>query len=271
MGDDLKRFIQLQSEKEAARIMEQVNQDPSLKDVHAPESLHDALFAQIEAYENEKAKKELSEEDKELIRLGKLMKKRRKNRKYVAAAAMALCAVSVTGITAIGGPERLIEKVNWMLAGREQTNLDSENDRVEQMEGVQEAEVFAKIQEAFGFEPVKMYYKPEGMQLTESNIYKDVQLINLVYDNGEGGMVAYIIQPNYRTGSASDDFEDDLLEKTKIMKSGIEIFINKYQVEENSSYRWNILFQSENTFYNIKIIGLKEAEVNQIVEGLYFP
>jgi hypothetical protein len=113
MGDNMKRFLQSQSNMEADRIMEQVNQDPSLDGVHAPEELHDALFAQIDAYEKEKAKSTLSEEDQELIKLGKLFQKRRKQRRNVAAAVLAVCLIGTTGITAMGGPERLMEKVDW--------------------------------------------------------------------------------------------------------------------------------------------------------------
>ena len=48
---DWKEFFQKEAELEAERIMRMVDADPSLKDVHAPEGLFEALMKRIEEWE----------------------------------------------------------------------------------------------------------------------------------------------------------------------------------------------------------------------------
>ncbi|MBP3462735.1 MAG: hypothetical protein J6J72_03965, partial [Tyzzerella sp.] len=71
MHNEWKEIIEAEMEREAERIMEEVNSDPSLKDVKAPADLRDALFQQIQEYEKQKIYDQLTDEDRELIQLGK--------------------------------------------------------------------------------------------------------------------------------------------------------------------------------------------------------
>lgn len=54
MEKDIKRRLQMDLMQEAEDIMKEVNADESLKDVKAPEELHDRIFAEIHAMEQEK-------------------------------------------------------------------------------------------------------------------------------------------------------------------------------------------------------------------------
>ena len=54
MNNEWKELIEAEMEREAERIMEEVNADPALKDVKAPADLRDALFKQIQEYEKQK-------------------------------------------------------------------------------------------------------------------------------------------------------------------------------------------------------------------------
>jgi len=49
----LKRFLQEELNREADLIMEEVDSDPSLKDVVAPDEIYDNLMQQIHEYEKE--------------------------------------------------------------------------------------------------------------------------------------------------------------------------------------------------------------------------
>ena len=53
----LKRFLQDEMNREADLIMKEVDSDPSLKDVVAPEEIYDNLMQQIHDYEAEQASK----------------------------------------------------------------------------------------------------------------------------------------------------------------------------------------------------------------------
>ena len=169
MGEKMKDFLQEQSNREADEILAQINADPEMADVYAPEEMDAAIFARIDEYEKEIVHENLSEEDKELIKLGQIYKKQKKRRKYTAVASIAIAGILLSSVTAMGGPEKIVEKVNWVLAGRQQTNIDTESDRIEDPETVTEEEAFAQIEEKFGFVSAKMYYVPKGIEFQTSS------------------------------------------------------------------------------------------------------
>ena len=132
MRDDWKKIIEKEMMEDAERIMEEVNSDPSLKDVIAPEEIHEKLFAQIHEYQKQKIFEQLSEEDKELIRLGKMYKKRRKWTKYLILVAAVLVVLGV-GTVCIGEGEKIFQVISEMLRGKERTPVDvGETDLVEE-------------------------------------------------------------------------------------------------------------------------------------------
>ena len=70
MDDEkLKRILQEAAEWEADQIMEEVNSDPEMHDVEAPEIIHQRLFQQIHEHEASKQDSEsvLTEEEKKYI------------------------------------------------------------------------------------------------------------------------------------------------------------------------------------------------------------
>ena len=270
MGDRLRRFMQVQSNIDADRIMEEVNADPEVQDVHAPDVLYDSLFAQIDTYEKEKSHSNLTDEERELMELGKKFKKRSHFRKQVAAIFLVCCVLGATGITAMGGPERLMEKVEWILAGREQTNVDSDDERVEEMASVSEEEAFAEIEKEYGFVPVKMYYLPDGMWFRQKEMLADAHDVNLFYTDQNNNMIVYTIHPDFRVGSLGDDVEESLVEEIQKEKNGVLINIRKYEVTENSGDRWIINFEFNNIYYYMRISGYGFEEIEKIVNGLFF-
>ena len=127
-----KEFIQREMDKEMDEIegvLEKINNDPVMREWKAPEGLRDGLFEQIHAKEAEKSR--LSDDEKELIRLGMVYKKRRKWNKLLVLAAAVVCALAV-GVTSIGGPKRVFEKFGWNIGDREQTNIDTDDDRIKE-------------------------------------------------------------------------------------------------------------------------------------------
>lgn len=270
MGEKIKEFLQKQSDSEADDILAMINADPEMADVHAPDEMDAVIFAQIDEYDKEQAYKNLSEEDKELIKLGKAYKKSKKRRKYAAVASIALAGVLFSSVTAMGGPEKVVEKVSWLLAGREQTNVDADSDRIEKPEAVSELEAFEQIEKEFGFTPVKMFYMPEGIKFQSCWFDRDMQYVNILYQDKYNNRILYEIVSNYKTGSHSKNVEDTLLEEyTKEVKN-VEILIKHYAVSENEEERWLVEYEEENIYYFIHICNLEKAEVEKIVDNLYF-
>lgn len=269
MDDKLKRLLQEEMKADAERIMEKVNSDPSLKDVEAPEIIRERLFQQIREYEESKAQNHLSEEDKELIRLGKKYKKTKKRGKYLILIAAIVGALGI-GVTSFGGPKRVWKEVEGMLAGKEQTYTDTGDDRMEGTPTVSEVEAYQKVEEKFGFVPVKLYYLPSGMMFIEMRLSTEIQNVQFNYEDGNHGVIKYRMIPNNRTGSVGADVEDELVEEYDKIVKATTVHVKKYLRGESKEEKWNIKFEYQDVQYTLLINGVSEQEVEKIIENLHF-
>lgn len=258
---------------EAKQIMEEVNGNLDVVNRPLPENLRENIDERILALglkdeETEAEGERLSEEERELLRLGKIYKKKRKMRKYFVLAAAVVCALAF-GVTSMGGPEKLFDKVNWTLAGREQTNVDSDSDRILQADSVEEEEVYQQIEEKFEFTLVKPAYLPEQIELLDAQIGEEIQGINLIFGKDEKVVISYFIRPNYRTSSLGKDIEDELLEEYVEENIYAQIYIRKY-LRDNEEERWSIQFEYQNVSYSMLIYDTSKEEVEKIAKNLFF-
>ena len=265
-----KRFMKNEMEKEMQEIdaiLEEMNQDPEMRDMVAPEEIHDKLFATIHKGQDEQER--LSEDEKELIRLGMVYKKTRKWAK-VLVPLVAVVGAMVISVTCMGGPTKVVEKVKGMLEGREQLNNDSEDDRTKEIITISEVEAYQKIEDEFGFVPVKLYYLLEGMEFKDIGLADDSQSVYLGYAGKNQETIVYSIYPNYRTGSIGRDVEDDAIDEYEKVVNDVTINIKKYLVEEDQSNRYIAQFEYQNVYYVLRINGVADTEVKKIIENLYF-
>ena len=295
--------VRLMEEKK--HVIQAVNSDPNVANSPLPPNMLDKVYKEIRANEAERAIRAIdaelmkagvpleedadeeeddeeigvaeakadaetifSAEDKELIRLGRIYKKRKKLHRYLVAVAAIVCVLAF-GITSMGGPKKVFEKFNWTLAGREQTNVDSDNDDVVQMGDVKEDEVYEQIEDKFGFYPVKPIYRPEDVVLLEATIGDEIQGINMLYGKEDEVKLTYVIRPNYKTSSIGKDIEDDFMEEYIEETEHTVIYMRKYLIE-GSEERWSIQFEYKEVFYSMLIMDSNEAEVKKIVENLIF-
>ncbi len=269
MEKDIKRRLQMDLMQEAEDIMKEVNADESLKDVKAPEELHDRIFAEIHAMEQEKQQANRSAEELELIELGRVYKRRRKWRKYWGLAAAMVVALAL-GMTSMGGAEKIFEKVDSVFLGKERTNVDSK-ERVEQGNGVTEAEAYAEIEETFGITPVQLKYLPDGMRFIGYTIDEITQSAQMDFINKKTEKtVLYYIRPNYRDSSMGKNAEDILLEEEELVVEDIVVDIQKFRVQENGEERIQVEFEYRDSSYFLRIFNLPWEEVEEIVKNLYF-
>lgn len=257
---------------EIESYMKEVDSEPDVAESPLPPELQAKIHQQIEtrALAREKAERErMSQEERELIRLGKIYRKRRKARKYVVLAA-ALVAVLALGITSIGGPEKIVEKVNWMLAGREQTNVDSDDDGIVQLEGVEEEEVYQQIEDKFGFAPVKPLYLPEQTGFLGAKMGDEIQGITITYGKDGNAKVIYFISPNYRSGSLGTDIEDEVVDEYELQSGSEKIIVKQYYLEEEKNNRWTGEFSYQNVYYLFVGMDVEKQEFEKILKNLFF-
>lgn len=265
-----RRFFKKEMDKEMAEIegiLEEMNSNPETKDIVAPEELHDKLFAQIRKEEAEKNR--LSEEEKELIRLGTVYKKRRKWNKVVVLVA-AVIGVMAIGITSFGGPEHVWKKLTRSIGDREQNYMNSDDERTDEIDVINEAEAYQQIEDEFGFYPVELVYMSEGIEFASIDIADSTQNIYLSYEGKSQESIVYVMYVNYRAGSIGRDAEDTLLEEQEKVVGNISLSVKKYEIEENQMIRYIADFEYQDVHYVLQFSNIDEVEVEKILDNLYF-
>lgn len=267
MSDEFKKLIEQDMTEEAAHIMEEVNASEELKDVKAPEEIHDKLFEQIRAYEESKLVEQLSDENKELLRLGKLYKKRRRKNVYFALAAVFILVLAL-GTVSLGEGGMVFEFLSWVLDGGEHTVVDSEE--TETIRYVEEDEVYAEIEKDFDFIPVKLEYLPENTKFCEATYGAEIQTMNMLFTIQDETTFIYMIRPNFRESSFGTNIEDPKVQEYQMHVNNVPIDIVEYLIEESGENRWSVCFEYQDVQYWLRITNLEQKEVEKIINGLCF-
>ena len=273
MDDEtLKRILQEGMDYEADLIMDEVNSDPNIQNIEAPEAIYENMWKEIQGYKDAEAQaqEKQAQEEQELIRLGKLYKKKRARNKYIILIAAVVCALGI-GTISFGDGKKVFTEMKRVLGDREQTvvNMDGKEGQVVDKLSSEE-EAYEHINENFGFWPVRMYYLPEGINYVESNIEAEKQTAHLYYASETGKNISYCIVAKNRSGSVSVDVEDEFIQETSVDIEGVTVTIQKYMVKENNTSRWLVLFNTDNAQYWIVLMGMEEDDVTQIVKNLKF-
>ena len=261
MKKNWKKLFREDLERDADQIMEEVNSDPTLKDVKAPDEIHERLMRQIHGH--------TTAEEKELIALGRIYKKRRRQSRYVAVAA-AMVAVFAIGITSLGGPERIIQTMRRMVGEREQTRVNVQGDQITSSGISDEEKAYQTIKDKFGVEPVRFHRLPNNMVFAEAVIEEETQNARLYYEDGKGKSLSCTILFNYRTESAGVDVEDSVVREYNYEVDGNPIVVKLYAEKEDMLVRWRVEFQYQKIQYFIVLSGLTDVEMEEFVKNLYF-
>lgn len=246
-------------------ILEEINNDPELRDVKAPDDLYDKVFAQIREYEEQKRLDALTDEDKELIRLGKIHRKRLSRRKYVVLAA-ALVAVFAIGTVSIGNNNSFLCRIKQIVTGGEQTVSDKGS--VEPIEFADEAAAYEKIEDLYEFAPVKLEYLPSGVVFQEAVLGEDMHEIYMYYGNQDEANIIYTIKPNFRESSYATIIEDEKIREHSMRVEDIEVYLTEYKITDSTSNRWLVNWTFQEVQYVLNITDMERGEVELIVSGL---
>ena len=267
MHDEWRELIDAEMEKEAEEIMKEVNSDPALKDVEAPADLRDALFKQIQEYEKQKIYDQLTEEDRELIQLGKCYKKQRKLGRYLVAM-MAVVFMLAMGNVSMGHGKNISRVISRLFAGREQTRNDSGKTDPDVYND--EAEIREKIEEIYGFVPVRLMYFPKDTSFYEGVLGKEIQGANLIYEMSNGSSLICIIRPDYRESSIGIDIEDKEMQEYHMNVNEVDVIVTEYIIEESGVQKWAARFVYEDVLYLLRVTDIEQEELEKIINNLHF-
>lgn len=293
-------FKKLAGEEE--QQIENIKNHESEDDIRMPEGTKEAIRAKlddeiekIKEAEREEIYSRLSEEDRYALERGRKIIQEEKERAkangaeevpaeesakkhirkrhgrkpwkiYIAVAAV-LVTMGAVGITAVGGPERMVMMVRQAVGDREVEKVNSSDENLVIVEEDEE-EAYQKISEEFGVEPVKIIERPKEMKFDQM-IYDEIsQIAEMWYKMGEESIV-YIINASYKTSSWGIDMEDEILKSEKKEISGSEIILKEYQIMNTNGERYSAQFAYKGIEY--LLMGVMEREdFEQIVDNLYF-
>ena len=267
MNEQWREIIAEEMEREAEAIMAEVNADPALKDVKAPEGMYEEFMQMIREYEKQKLYDQLSEEDREYLRIGKAYVKRRRLNRYIILVA-AVVFVLAFGTVSFGEKTPIFNFVSRLFTGGEQDVVDS--DEIEPILYLHEDEVYAKIEEVYDVAPVRLGYLPENTKFYEATFDETIQCINMIYETSDEMSLVYLIRPNYREASYGTVIDEKKVQEYKTTVNDVEVKITEYMVEETGDSQWTVHFEYENVVYMIRIPKVQKEEVDKVVTNLDF-
>lgn len=270
--EELKMMAEMES------LIAEMNQHPEVMNEPLPENLHKELWRDIREYKEEQAEAvspkpepevaRLTDEEKELIQLGKIYKRKKKNKKFYVLIAAIIGAMTF-GITSMGGPEKMFERFGFGISNRDQEQINSK-DSVDAIETVSEEEIYQQIEDEYGFWPVRLDYLPEGMEYIKDAQYEEMQTIQLFYGkSGEMNVSLYIFL-NYREGSKGVDSEEKLIEQYTVLNGDVDIFVKKFYDDEHKEDRWMAEFEHNKIHYVVKGNNVNQQEFEKIIENIIF-
>lgn len=304
--DGFREKMKEEMEKDARQIEDAIRADAEISNMKASAELKDKVQKRIAEYQREELLARLSEEDREALRLGQeLQKKRadgvsdaehsveisdeigisseevkqaagktslpRRGRKIlwkrVAVLAAAIVAVLAIGITSVGGPKRFIEEMKQTVGGREMTRINSDDGEVKSSGEKEEEKAYQQIKDEFGFDPVKVIWKPNGMKFDRVEIDPDIPLAYFIYEL-DGKTITYVVDALYIDNSWGLDVEDELVEDYEYPLEKTTASVEAYKISDTLV---NYLAQFDYRDVHYTLIGVMEKEeLENILENLHF-
>ena len=267
MNSEWKELITQAMEREAEEIMAEVNSDPALKDVKAPEGMYEEFMQKVYEYEKQKIYDQLSEEDRKYLQIGKAyVKRRRLNRHIILVAAVVF--VLAFGTVSFGENKSLFDWISMLFSDGDREFVDS--DETEPILYVDEDEVYEKIEEEYNFVPVKLGYLPDGTKFYEATFDETLQYINMIYETSDETSLAYIIRPNYRKASFGTVVEDEKLQEYQLKVNDVDVAVTEYNIVEAGIHKWTAQFTYEDVVYMIRVSKIQKEELDRMVMNLDF-
>lgn len=195
-------------------------------------------------------------------------KVRRWRRKTMVGLAAALVAALGVGVTTFGDKGYVADRVNQFLGGRKSTNIDTERKNKDIVTSDEEEKVFQKIKDEFGFDAVRLDYKPKEMKIVDSLTDSSYLSADIFYEYNEQ-ILTYSIIPNYRDFSYGYDIEDKIADEYTKTVNETEIYITEYLIEESGQTEYSAKFEYGDIEYILTGVIEKE-EFEKILENLHF-
>ncbi len=294
-------FIELAKEEE--QQINHIKNHGSEDDIRMPEGTKEAIRAKlddeiekIKEAEREEIYSRLSEEDRYALERGRKIIQEEKERAkasgaeevpaeepakkhtrkrhgrkpwkiYIAVAAV-LITMGAVGITAVGGPERMVMMVRQAVGDREVEKVNSSDENLVIVEEDEE-EAYQKISDEFGVEPVRLVDLPTGMQFEKMIFDTSYQVAEMWYRINDES-IAYFVNASYKNASWGMDIEDEVTDSyIEDKNKECEIEVKEYYVDEGDEKRFSAQFSFQGLEYFL-IGTMGEDNFKNILNSLHF-
>ena len=253
---EMDKFAEMQ--REAEHLLNLVNADPCLKEEKAPKAVKENVWKVIRKHE----------EEQELIQLGRVYKRKRSFRKYWVLAAAMVMALAF-GLTSIGGAEKIFGYFDGHLLEKKQLHLDSD-ENIEPIYTMTEMQVYDSIEEKYGISPVRIHYRPEGVEFSSVNMADPMMMTSMDYCRGDYVAITYYIRPNFQDSTLSYVVDGKFLDSYEMTVQGVLVTVSEYDLSEDDLC-WVAQFTYQDVHYDLTLLQMEESEAKQVIESLYFP
>lgn len=195
-------------------------------------------------------------------------KVRKWKKRTMLALVAAIVAVLGVGVTTFGNGGYVAKRVSQMLAGRKSTNIDTEREKREVYKEDDEEKIFQQIKDEFGFDAVRMDYKPEKMKMLEYVVDKELLSATIFYEY-KGQVLSYNIIPSLQNFSYGYDIEDPIVDEYAMEVNGIDISITEYLIQESKQREYAAKFKYKEVEY-IMVGIIEKEEFEKILKNLHF-
>lgn len=263
---------QEEMQREADEIRALIDSEPELEDICVTDDMHDRMMDRIQKYEQEKALSNLSEENKEALRLGKELQNKRKKtrmprkRKVWLVLAATLVLVTSVGVTSVGRKNIIVEMLEKTFGDGDKTYVDSEE--IDPVKNVTEEQAYADVKEVLGDNIVSVVYLPDNSEFLDIQLDKELQEATLYYSTGQT-IISFQMVSRYVNSSIGMDLEDELLQEYKIELPETSVQMKEYKVKETGEREYTAKFSYKNCKYFLTGI-IKKEEFEKIIKNLHF-
>ena len=282
---EMSDILKAELDREAREILAEIEADESLRGLKMPEGSEEDLLQRIRKLEEQKkAYEQLSDADKEALRIGREIQmqkenkvddekvvpfKKKKKRVWLLVAAVAVLALGM-GITSVGEVP-LVTRISEVMSGeKELTNVDSERGDEKKVEETMDEDisVYEEIKDSFGVKIVKMNYRPSGTKVYKYEIDELLNKAHLLYQ-WESNIIDYQMFFNYNSQSQGYLIDGTLLNESMIETGNISIVLKEFQSLESNVSEYIAEFDYQDVHYILSVSSeVPEGEIEEILKNL---
>ena len=176
---------------------------------------------------------------------------RRKKAKYwVVSLVAVLLIVLGVGVNSVGSKSYLKTLWDTLLGDEPIKYVDVEDMEIQETEDGDELAAYKEIKEKLNIQPVKLFYKPDDMELVDYEISEEILTAQLLYKY-QDEIIRYLLYINDVDSSWGQKEEDNKVNTYTVPVNGIEIEAEEFRVKDSSENRQIATFEYKGAHYQI--------------------